>query len=346
MKTTSDRMTRLKTLVKAFSGDGNATDPVPLEGDAGARCYYRFHSGGRSWILMDNRKSVNVSHDPFILTAQYLSEIGLPVPFIQHTWESDGVLVLEDLTDTTLQHRFMDNPESTMKTLYPKVLDILVRMHRNCQKIEHTVTPAFQIRFNSEKYMEELHFFKTHFLGNHLGIEISENSHRLLESAFLWLSESLSAEPDVFTHRDFHSRNLMVKNNDIYMIDFQDARMGVMEYDLASLLRDAYVRLPEQFIADFLMEYYGSMEITSGSELHHHRYIFGLMCLQRNIKALGTFGFQASVRHKPMYLEYVPVLYDHLSHQIEYLNEQLHNSGKTSEQYEVLVNLIRSWLPI
>jgi len=108
----------------------------------------------------------------------------------------------------------------------------------------------------------------------------------------------------VLCHRDYHSRNLMLFADRLYWIDFQDARMGPASYDLASLLRDAYVDVPEE-LQEELQERF-RQKAAPGEARDVFRRRFDLMCVQRNLKALGTFGYMATVRQNPVYLPYIP----------------------------------------
>jgi N-acetylmuramate 1-kinase len=108
----------------------------------------------------------------------------------------------------------------------------------------------------------------------------------------------------VLCHRDYHSRNLMLHDSQLYIIDFQDARMGPDTYDLASLLRDSYVDLPEQTVSE-LLAYFLALKGQSGEQAEFRRR-FDIMALQRNLKALGTFGYQTTARRNPVYIQYIP----------------------------------------
>jgi hypothetical protein len=114
----------------------------------------------------------------------------------------------------------------------------------------------------------------------------------------------IASWPRVLCHRDYHSRNLMLHQGALHWIDFQDARMGPATYDLASLLRDSYVDVPEPLVADLAEEFRQKALPGEPREVFLRR--FGLMSVQRNLKALGTFGYMASVRGNPVYLPYIP----------------------------------------
>jgi len=118
------------------------------------------------------------------------------------------------------------------------------------------------------------------------------------------LSQEIASWPRVLCHRDFHSRNLMLHEGELFWIDFQDARMGPATYDLASLLRDAYLDVPEELQEDLKERFRQKAVPEEPREVFRRR--FDLMCVQRNLKALGTFGYQAAARGNPVYLQYIP----------------------------------------
>jgi len=115
--------------------------------------------------------------------------------------------------------------------------------------------------------------------------------------------QELASEPRVLCHRDYHSRNLMLHEGQLYLIDFQDARMGPDTYDLVSLLRDSYVDLPEATVEE-LIAYFLALKGTPDDPDFRQR--FDVMALQRNLKALGTFGYQTTARRNPVYIQYIP----------------------------------------
>ena len=118
------------------------------------------------------------------------------------------------------------------------------------------------------------------------------------------VTRELAAEPRVLCHRDYHSRNLMLHDGSLYIIDFQDARMGPDTYDLASLLRDSYVDIADREL-DELIAYFLALKGREPTPREFRRR-FDLMALQRNLKALGTFGYQTTTRRNPVYIQYIP----------------------------------------
>jgi len=136
------------------------------------------------------------------------------------------------------------------------------------------------------------------------GCDLTAEDRSTLSEGFHRLAEEIASWPRVLCHRDFHSRNLMWHREQLYWIDFQDARMGPATYDLASVLRDAYLDVPEELIATLAEEFRQKAVPEESQDTFLRR--FDLMCVQRNLKALGTFGYMASVKGNRVYLPYIP----------------------------------------
>ena len=291
---------------------GRSADTIAkLAGDASTRIYHRARVGNSSYIIMDLWQTFAPASDPFFSIQHLLDSVHLPVPQIMNAAPDWGLVLLEDLGDTTLQIRVGSQP-SSIGQFYPRAVELMLRMQRDTVEQLDPQCPAFHRRFDADKFMEEFEFFNRHFLHGYLGVPIESSMFARLSSWFLRISRELALQPQVFVHRDFHSRNLMIRSDDLVLIDFQDARMGLPEYDLASLLRDAYVTLPEPVVNGLLDQFHhGSLRKDMPPE--QFRRCFYLTCIQRNIKALGTFGFQATVRANPMYIPYMDPLIAYLS---------------------------------
>jgi N-acetylmuramate 1-kinase len=137
---------------------------------------------------------------------------------------------------------------------------------------------------------------------------LSDSERDALRDEWSGIVNELASEPRVLCHRDYHSRNLMLHGSSLYIIDFQDARMGPDTYDLVSLLRDSYVDLPSTHV-DELIAFFRALKghtRSTAAETQEFRRRFDLMALQRNLKALGTFGFMATARGNPVYIQYIP----------------------------------------
>ncbi len=305
-------------ILRAFWGTRQYT-LKPLAGDAGNRIYYRSENNGKCIVVMDRNESYSPESDPFIQLTHYLSRNGVPVPGIIKDCSEDGILLIDDLGDVTLQSAYIDNPSQTREQLYQKVLEVLIRMHTVCkQNSSDCKVQWYKQRFDYNKLHWELDFFLKYYISDYRKIVLKSSQIQIIRTAFDFICSKLAEETTVFTHRDFHSRNIMVKNRNVYLIDYQDARLGRPEYDLASLFRDAYIVLPESFIESGLDNYY--KQTNDNRNWETRRYIFSLMCLQRNLKALGTFGFQAAAKNNSIYLQYIPNLKHHINRELDLLN--------------------------
>lgn len=278
---------------------------VPLTGDASDRQYFRaLLKDGNSIVLALHAGAIDFAAMPFVSIAKLLAEVPLPVPRILHHSDELGVLGLEDLGDVTLQAHLGAAPAAEHAALYRQAVSLIVRMQQRAVELRSDEYPPYRIAFDVEKLTWELEFFVRHYLVAYKGATLSDTERGDLRSEWSAIVEELAAEPRVLCHRDYHSRNLMLHRGQLYMIDFQDARMGPDTYDLASLLRDSYVDLtPPQ--VDELIAFFLALKGTSSHDMEFRRR-FDLMALQRNLKALGTFGYMTTSRNNTVYIQYIP----------------------------------------
>jgi aminoglycoside/choline kinase family phosphotransferase len=163
---------------------------------------------------------------------------------------------------------------------------------------------------------------------------LSPGQRDALSAEFALLVNTLANEPRVLCHRDYHSRNLMLHESQLYIIDFQDARMGPDTYDLVSLLRDSYVDLPDHTV-DELLAYFLALKGFTGSE-REFRNRFDTMALQRNLKALGTFGYQTTARRNPVYIQYIP-------RTLKYVRDNLDNQPQFGRMRDLLATYVEEF---
>jgi aminoglycoside/choline kinase family phosphotransferase len=276
---------------------------VALAGDASTRRYYRLLKEDGPAVIAVYPEPIEAEQHPFVVVRQLLAGWGVPVPEILAIDGELGVLLLEDLGDLTLQQQLKTASEGTRTELYRQALDQLVRLQSESVRGPQRAV-CFQNAFDFEKLSWELHFFWKNFLEGHRQTDLSVEDRVSLAEGFHRLCAEIASWPRVLTHRDFHSRNLMWHHERLYWIDFQDARMGPSTYDLASLLRDSYVDLPEEMVEELAEEF--RQRAVPGESRDTFRRRLELMSVQRNLKALGTFGFQAAVKNNRVYLPYIP----------------------------------------
>lgn len=278
---------------------------VPLTGDASDRRYFRLLIPDLpSIVLALYAQPFDVRTLPFVNVATLLAKMPVPIPSVIGHADDLGVLALQDLGDVTLQAHLGAATAAEHAALYRQAVALIAVMQRRGAELESSDYLPYRIAFDVEKLTWELDFFTRHFLEAYRGVTLADDQRAALREEFAVIIAELASEARVFCHRDYHSRNLMLAESQLYIIDFQDARMGPDTYDLVSLLRDSYVDLPNQTVDD-LIAYFLALKGVTGADPDFRRR-FDLMALQRNLKALGTFGYQTTTRRNPVYIQYIP----------------------------------------
>jgi hypothetical protein len=213
------------------------------------------------------------------------------------------VVALEDLGDVTLQAHLGAESPSHHAALYREAVALIETLQRRGAELRTERYLPYKVAFDVEKLTWELEFFVKYFILGYRGVALKESERSALLEEWAAIVDELAAEPRVLCHRDYHSRNLMLRDGSLYIIDFQDARMGPDTYDLASLLRDSYVDIADWELDD-LIAYFLALKGDANPKEFRRR--FDLMALQRNLKALGTFGYQTITRRNPVYIQYMP----------------------------------------
>jgi aminoglycoside/choline kinase family phosphotransferase len=278
---------------------------VRLTGDASDRRYFRILTPkAASIVLALHAGPFHFDSLPFVNVARLLAQMPVPIPAVLGHAEDLGVLALEDLGDVTLQAHLGAATPAEHAALYRQSVALVATLQRRGAELSSDEYLPYGIAFDVEKLSWEMEFFIKHFLEAYRGVVLSPAAFGALRDEFAVLVEALASEPRVLCHRDYHSRNLMLHDGQLYIIDFQDARMGPDTYDLVSLLRDSYVDLPDATVEELIAYFLALKGETAQADAFHRR--FSLMALQRNLKALGTFGFQTTARRNPVYIQYIP----------------------------------------
>jgi aminoglycoside/choline kinase family phosphotransferase len=277
---------------------------IPLTGDASDRCYFRvIFTDGRTLVLALHVGPIEFATLPFANVCELLQQLPLPVPAILGHADALGVVALRDLGDVTLQAHLGAASPTVHAALYREAVSLIERLQRRGAELVSNRYLPYGIAFDVEKLTWELNFFAKHFLEGYRGLALTVAERAALTEEWAAITSELAADPRVLCHRDYHSRNLMFCDGSLHIIDFQDARMGPDTYDLVSLLRDSYVDLTHAQLED-LIAYF--LALKGHPDAAEFRRRFDLMALQRNLKALGTFGFQTMSRQNPVYIQYMP----------------------------------------
>jgi len=286
----------------------------PLVGDASDRKYFRvtYHTGAAgnpssSMIVMQLQAPVPNGETDFIRILNYLKALELPAPELFHYNSERGLLFLEDCGHLTLEDWVREHPEDKT-AYYRQAVELLARLHHRATKNIDADCPAYHLKFDVEKLMWELDFMLEHYVKGLCNSPLTAEELEKVRGHFLCLCETLAVQEPTFTHRDYHSRNLMATNGRLVLLDFQDARMGPCQYDLASLLKDSYVPLEDDFRNEMIEHFIRRKEKEESRSIDRREFfrIFEWMSIQRNLKAVGTFAYQSVVKKKHRYLEYIP----------------------------------------
>jgi aminoglycoside/choline kinase family phosphotransferase len=302
---------RLQQYLALHGLTARVTTVMPLTGDASDRRYFRvLMKGEKPIVLALHQGPIEFEKMPFVAIARLLRQMPVPVPAILHHSNELGVLGLEDLGDVTLQAHLGATTPAEHAALYRQAVSFIALMQQRGDELRSPDYPPYQIAFDVEKLTWELEFFVRQYLLAYKGAAPSEAHREALRAEWSAIVDELAGEPRVLCHRDYHSRNLMLHEGSLYIIDFQDARMGPDTYDLVSLLRDSYVDLTAAQV-DELIAFFLALKGRRQDEAEFRRR-FDLMALQRNLKALGTFGYMTTSRNNTVYIQYIPRTLSHV----------------------------------
>ncbi len=281
----------------------NIQSIVPLAGDASFRRYFRVICAAQNLIAMDAPKE---DCRPFVCIAQNLRDIGVRAPTIYALDLEHGFLLLSDFGDRLL-HSLLD--EQHVDVWYRHCLDQLRLIQR------HTQLPTYTLKaYNNalRSYYEECSWFMTWYLQQHCHYDLRYDELAELERELHLITKTMLEQPQVVVHRDYHSRNIMVMDdNTLGLLDFQDAVIGPITYDLASLLRDCYIDWPISRVHEWVQYHYTRLSkegILTDCSLQQFLKWFDWTGLQRHLKCLGLFVRLNLRDAKPGYLQYIPRL--------------------------------------
>lgn len=274
--------------------------------DASFRRYFRvqYKDDGSTLIVMDAPPDKEDCR-PFVHVAKLFGDAGVHVPEVIDQDLDQGFLLLSDLGSTT----YLDalTPDNAHE-LYAEALGSLVA-------IQAASRPGVLPEYSRELLRRELDLFPEWYIGRHKAIALDDDARNALDRVFERILAVNLAEPRVFVHRDYHSRNLMLAVPNPGILDFQDAVHGPISYDLVSLLKDAYIRWEEDFVLDLLARYWEAarkLGLPVRDDFPDFHRDFEWMGVQRHIKVLGIFARLCHRDGKQNYLDDMPLVMDYL----------------------------------
>lgn len=277
---------------------------APASSDASFRRYFRATFNGSHYIVMD-APPAHEDCRPFVHVAGLFGEAGAHVPKVLAQDLDSGFLLLTDLGNTTYLAALN---EASAQEMYLEANAALIR-------IQLASRPGSLPEYDRALLLRELNLFPEWYLDKHLGLALNQAQQEALHGVFERILANNLAQPRVYVHRDYHSRNLMVSDPNPGILDFQDAVYGPITYDLASLYKDAYIKWDEERILDWLIRYWESARsarLPVNQDFYEFYRDFEWMGAQRHIKVLGIFARLFHRDGKDGYLKDMPMVMDYL----------------------------------
>ncbi len=299
-----DRKCQLERWLKSVLAGRSFTITV-ASADASFRRYFRVHLPEENFIAMDAPPEQE-SCQSFVAVAKLFLSCNLNVPRIINEDIRQGFLLLTDLGDDTYLSQLTSKNASS---LYHDATQSLIKLQLASQ-------PDQLPHYDSSLLHREMQLFPDWYVAKHLNFSLDNQQKAMLEKTFATLTQNILNQGQVYVHRDYHSRNLMVRdNNNPGILDFQDAVYGAISYDLVSLLKDAYITWSEEQVIDWVARYWEPAKKAGLPVPHDFSDFyrdFEWMGVQRHIKVLGIFARLSHRDGKHAYLKDMPVVMEYL----------------------------------
>lgn len=293
---------------------------APLETltpDASTRRYFRFHDNERSCVACVYPDDVKHAAHNYIDVTNLFLKNDLPVAEVYDFDEVNGIIIVEDLGDQIVRERLDSGTPAEKDELLREAIGLIARIQAATGSAEESNSIAGRLRFDTEKLLWELNYFKIHYFTTYRKEPLSPDLDEAISAEFLQLSSELEAFASVLCHRDFHAANLMIDDRGaLRIIDHQDARIGSQAYDLVSLLLDRVNEPPtDDWLAEMKGCYFSERELNGLGPLDSESFDqeFDLQTIQRCLKAVGTFSFQSAVREKTYFIPYIEPMFQIVS---------------------------------
>ena len=278
---------------------------TPIEKGGSDRRFYRVRSSPDHTLILVKYNLEREENRHYVNIAQFLAQHGIRAPKIYFHDPVEGLIWIEDLGETDLwTHR--DDPWPVRRDLYESALEQIAKLHCLPTDAADGIRRDLPAEFDAPLYQWEQHYFFENCLGRYFALDrdfITELSRLPVFSA---IAERLAALPRVLVHRDFQSQNIIIRNRDAYLIDFQGMRPGLAEYDLASLLYDPYVALSPREREQLFRDYCAARAAAGNPVAQQCNELLQACALQRLMQALGAYGFLGHVKGNRAFLSHIP----------------------------------------
>jgi hypothetical protein len=285
--------------------DQTAVKISPIEKGGSDRKFYRVVCSAEQTLILVKYNLDRAENRHYVEIAQFLAEHGVRAPRIYFHDATEGLIWIEDLGTTDLWS-YRTESWLVRRAFYESALDEIVKLHSLPLKVGGSIQESLPAPFDSALYRWEQEYFFENCLGRRFGIEQRKLAELAALPALAEIAERLGKRPRVMIHRDFQSQNIMMRNAQAHLIDFQGMRFGLAEYDLASLLFDPYVRLPRAEREELLDLYKAKRKAMGELIPKDFHDIFCYCAIQRLMQALGAYGFLGLVKEHKAFLKHIP----------------------------------------
>ena len=307
-----------------------------LAGDASNREYFRITGINKSTVLCIDPQFIGQAAEryPSCVIYNLFRQQNIPIPEIFSSDNKSGLFLMEDCGNDLLESVWPTLSNSRLQSIFKELIEYMLRIQTI---IGDEKKIPFTLSFNAEKLISELNFFLEHTMAHFSRPKLGNKAMCELRKEFQEICRILD-KPEYFVlnHRDFHSRNILLSPSGIFLIDYQDARMGLPQYDAVSLLRDSYLVLEHSLFEEFRELHFNGLQMAGYDRMSRDTYLyyFDVMAFQRNIKAMGTFGYQITVKRNQLYKKYIaPTL--------KYLDRYIKRRPELKKAGEIILNHIR-----
>jgi len=321
----------IELAARQLNAEAGQVTVTQLTGDASTRAYYRARAGESTLIVSiysepfdeaaraidrlarmeaaSPSARLTFANDPcaHIEATRLFLEANLPVPRVLAVSGRDRAMLFEDAGDVRLQDWLSEHSATETAAAYERAVELIVKIQEATGLASRSDYIARHLAFDEPKLRWELGFFFANYFTRYIGFKMDSAMAGGVQEDFKAICSELAARPRVLAHRDYHARNLMMAGGAMVIIDHQDARMGPASYDLASLVNDPYTSLGSELSAG-LIERFIEMKARSSEPLpsaEEFRTEFELMNVQRMLKAVGTYSYQAAALNNLTYVDYI-----------------------------------------
>ena len=284
---------------------------TPIEKGGSDRKFYRVRCSPEQTIILVKYNLEREENRHYVQIADFLAEHKIRAPKIYFHDPAEGLIWIEDLGKADLWS-YREESWLVRRAFYESALGEIVKLHCLPPEAMKTIQPNLPAEFDATLYRWEQNYFFENCLGRVFGLEPEQLSELTALPALSEIAQQLAQRPRVLVHRDFQSQNIIVRNGQAHLIDFQGMRPGLAEYDLASLLFDPYVTLSRAECEESLADYEAKRVAAGNPVAPDSRAIFRLCGIQRLMQALGAYGFLGLVKGNKAFLDHIPAALESL----------------------------------